>query len=72
MANSMKLVMTLKCEDGKEHDFSWKYAQEAPRTSDANALAQALITNGSIFENVPVEATAAKVVITTEEEIDID
>ena len=71
MANSMKLVMTFKCNDGKEHDFSWKYADEAIRDADARTLGSAIITNGSIFENVPTEITGAKVIVTTENELDI-
>ena len=71
MADSMKLVITCKCEDGKEHNFGWKHAQEMPELTDVKALAQALVTNGSIFENVPTEATSAKVVVTSENDIDI-
>ncbi len=71
MANTMKLVMTFNCNDDKEHNFSWKYAKELPRTNDVKALGQALITNGSIFAYVPVELLAAKVVVTSENEIDI-
>ena len=71
MADSMKLVMTFTCTDGKEHDFSWKYADESPRAADVRTLASTIITNGSIFADVPSEITAAKVVVTTESEIDI-
>ncbi|MBQ7562241.1 MAG: DUF2922 family protein [Synergistaceae bacterium] len=71
MANNKKLVMTFKCEDGKEHNFSWNHADDTMRDADAKNLADTIITNGSIFENVPVEATGAKVVVTTESELDI-
>ena len=71
MANSMKLSITCMCEDGKEHNFSWKYAQEIPEDSSVKALASALVTNGSIFKNVPTEATGAKIVVTSETDIDI-
>ena len=71
MAQTLKLVTTFECEDGKEHTFSWKYANEAPRKTDVKALGQVMITNGSIFVNVPIEMTSAKLVVTSESEIDI-
>lgn len=71
MASSMKLVITCKCTDDKEHQFSWKYSKEVPRETDVKALASALVTNGSIFEYVPAQATGAKIIVTTEDEIDI-
>ena len=72
MANSMKLVLTFKCTDGEKRNFSWNYANELPRTADVKSLAQVMITNGSIFQNVPAEILEAKVVVTTENGIDIN
>ncbi len=72
MTNSMKLVLTCDCTDGKEHNFSWKYSKEIPREVDVKALASAMITNGSIFEYVPSVVKSAKVVVTSENNIDIE
>lgn len=71
MASSTRLIITCKCSDDKEHNFSWKNSKEIPRETDVKALASALVTNGSIFAYVPVEVIAAKVVVTSEDEIDI-
>ena len=71
MADSMKLVMTFECTDGKEHNFNWKNSLEYPDDTNVKALANVMITNGSIFKYVPSKITSAKTVITTENGIDI-
>ena len=51
--------------------FSYNYANPEMSATSVKALATALITNGSVFDNPPVTAKSAKIVTTTEEEYDI-
>ncbi|MBQ7578778.1 MAG: DUF2922 family protein [Synergistaceae bacterium] len=71
MATSVKVVMAFTCDDGKNHNFSYKYADPELRTADVRTLVQAIITNGSVFDPVPVSLEGAKLVTTTENEFDL-
>lgn len=71
MATSQRLVINFECEDGKKHNFSFSNASELPRTADVKTLISTMKTNGAIFQNVPVNALSAKVIVTTSSEIDI-
>ena len=65
-----KLVLTMTTSDG-EKNFSYNYANPSATTANVKAVGQALITHGSIFENVPTEFKAAKIVTTTETVYDL-
>ena len=71
MAESMKLVLTFECNDGKKHNFSWNNSLEYPDDTNVKTLVSTMITNGSIFAYVPTAIISAKTVVTTENGIDI-
>ena len=66
-----KLVITFVDADSANRDFAFNYAKSNATTANIKALAQGIITNGSIFENVPVSATTAKLVVTSETNIPV-
>ena len=71
MADTIKIVMKFNCEDGKNHNFSYKYADRNAANSDVKALATGITANGSIFDPVPVSCEGATLVITSESEFDL-
>lgn len=71
MASSLKLQLNFTDSGGKAVSFGWKYAKSSVTGAQVKALAEALITNGSIFYNVPVNFLGAKLVQVTETGIDI-
>ena len=52
-ASSTKLVLVFANSSGEEKKYSWNYADPEVGTTKIQALVNAIITNGSIFENVP-------------------
>ena len=66
-----KLVITFVDADNANRDFTFNYAKSNASTANIKALANGLITNGSIFEHVPVTAKTAKLVVTNETTIDV-
>ena len=71
MASGCKLVITFIDTTSMERDFTFNYAKSSATVENIKALAQGIITNGSIFENVPVSAKIAKLVVTSETTIDV-
>ena len=71
MAAGTKLVMTFLDGLNEERNFSFSYAKASASAANIKALAGLIITNGSIFQHVPVTAKSAKLVTTTETGIDI-
>lgn len=71
MAVGTKLIITFLDASSTERNFTFNYAKSNATTQNIKALAQGLITNGSIFTNVPVTAKSAKLVVSTETDIDI-
>ena len=69
---SRKLVCTFTDAEGSDINISFKYASEEIEDADVKALITGIVTNGSIYEKTPVSAKSAKVVITSEDDIDID
>lgn len=67
---SSKIVLTFGTSGG-DKNFSYNYANSDTTTETVKALGTAIVTNGSIFEDVPSALKAAKVVTTTEEEYDL-
>lgn len=70
MASGVKIVFTMGTPNG-DKTFSYSDAKSSATITQVKAFAQALVTNGSIFENVPSEVKAAKLITTTEEEYDL-
>lgn len=72
MADSAtRIVLEFACEDGNNHNFSYNHSKELPDPDGVKAVGQAMITNGSIFSNVPVKLLSAKTVVTQSNNIDI-
>ena len=66
-----KLVMSFLKADGSEMSLSYNYADPEVEAENLTALMNGIITNGSIFENVPAVSKSAKIVTTTTTELDI-
>lgn len=63
--NGTKLVLTFLDASGNDVVFTFDYANSVADVEDVKALMSGIITNGSIFQNVPVTAKAAKTVTVT-------
>lgn len=70
MANTVKIIYTCSTPDG-DKNFSYTPAKSSASLAQVKAAGNALVTNGSIFENVPTAVTAAKLVTTTETAYDL-
>lgn len=54
-----KLVLVFADANGKEFSLSWNYVSSELSQSNVSALITAILTNGSIFANVPVTCKSA-------------
>ena len=71
MAAGTKIVFSFGNALGNTINYSYNYGNpDATSLSVKNAM-NAMITNGSIFRNVPVSIKGAKAVLTTETEFDL-
>jgi len=61
---SSRLVLEFTTSSG-DKSFSFNYADPQVTSADVKALAQAMITNGDIYETVPLTIKSAKIVTTT-------
>ena len=68
---SVKLKLKMGTIDG-EKTFSFPNAKMSPTKAQVKTLAQALITNGSIYKYVPLEARQAWIEVTTENYYDLE
>ena len=71
MAIGTKLVITFIDSNAHERNFSFAYASPTATSNAIKTAAQAIITNGSIFQNVPVAVKDAKLVTITETNINV-
>ena len=71
MASGIKLVLKFEDSNGKDVIFSFNYAKPSTTTTQVKALMNGIITNGSIFTNVPATAKSATLVTTSESEYDL-
>ena len=71
MAN--RLVLEFYDSNRGTITMTYNHAEESEdiRTADVRALVNAIITNGSIFQSVPVSAKSAKLVMTSESEFQL-
>lgn len=69
---AVKLQFSFTDSEGKSTTQSFSNADPSVEASDVKALAAAIITNGSIYKAVPVAVKSAKLIQTTETEIDIE
>lgn len=72
MAAGTKLVLTFTTSAGRTTTHTYNYADPGATTSAVKTLCNTIITNGSIYENVPVAVKSAKTVTTSENEYDLD
>ena len=70
--STSKLVMTFLTSSGDTTILSYNYIKPDITNPQVNAILQSMITYGSVFANVPVEAKSAKLVTTTENEFELD
>ena len=66
MAAGTKLELTFLKADGSKTVFTYNYANPEASSNSVKALMNGMITNGSIFENVPAVIDSAKLVTTSE------
>lgn len=72
MAITNKLSLTFATQTGSSSTLSFKYANPNVASAKVKALINGIISNGSLWANVPVSAKSAKIVIIDEEKFDID
>lgn len=65
-----KIVITFATDNG-DKNFTYNHASTEATSTQVKTFITAMITNGSIFQNVPLSAKAAKIVTTTENEYDL-
>lgn len=70
MAAGTKLVCVFADADGNNITMSYNYADPEVSTSSVQAFCQGVITNGSIFDKIPLRIKSAKVVSTSERVIE--
>ncbi len=71
MAEGSKLVLTFSNASGNNTTISFNYADPSVSSAAVKALANGIVANGVIYDNVPTETKSAKMVITTETEYDL-
>ena len=67
-----KLVLSFATADGETVTFGYNYAKSNLQAIAVEELMAEIINGGSIFAKVPVLAKSAKLVTTTETDIEID
>ena len=72
MAAGTNLVLVFKDSDSNNVTMNYKYADPEVSTASVQELVTGIITNGSIFDKVPLTAKSAKVVTTTERVIELN
>lgn len=70
MASGTKLVYKVGTTGGTK-TYTFNRAKASASTSAVKALAQGIITNGTFFQPQPITVNSAKIVVTTETDIDI-
>ena len=71
MALGTKFIATFLDANGDDVVFVFDYADRSADETDVKNFMAGVITNGSIFQNVPVTAKSAKMVTTTETAYDL-
>ena len=69
--STSKLVLEFYDSTGGTFKHSYPHVDEDVTTNKVKGLVQATITNGSIFDKVPVSTKSAKLVTTTESEFQL-
>ena len=71
MASEVKLVLGFETVAGKSMTLTYNYAKPSATAEQVKALMNGIITNSSIFTNVPATAKSATQVVTSENEYDL-
>lgn len=71
MALTTRLSLTFGTEDGTTTTMSFNYADPEVTTQLVNALMNGIITNGSIYQKVPLTKKTAKLIQTSTDEFDL-
>lgn len=71
MAEGTKLQLVFETNEGKNTTMTFNYGKPSAEATAVRALGQAIITNGEIFENVPVTLKSAKTITTSENVYDL-
>ena len=71
MASGTKLVMSFNDGEGITRKFTYNYIKPGLTTTNLKNLMNGMITNGSVFKYPPATKKSAKLVTTTETEIDV-
>ena len=71
MAAGTKLQLKFETMAGIK-TWNFAYAKSEPTDQQVRTAMQAMITNGSVFENPPIRASSAKTITTTETVFDIE
>lgn len=72
MAEGTQLVFEFADADAHSVFFVFPYGDDDASSADITAAANAIISNGSIFQNPPVRLKSVKAIISTECEYDLD
>ena len=72
MTESSKLKLVFKNAGGEDVNFTFSSADKNVESSDVRALMNGMITNGTIYTNVPVAISSATMITTTETEINVN
>lgn len=70
MATTARLVFEMNTAGGSR-SFGFNYANPTASSGNVRTAGQALITNGSIYQNPPLSLKSAKMVQTTTTEYDL-
>ena len=71
MAIGTRLVMVFQDATNTDRTFSFGYIDPQASVANVKNVVQSIIDNGDIFANVPLTAKSAKLVTTTETDINI-
>lgn len=66
-----KLALEFYDSNSKVVKMNFNYASQSATTANVKALMSGIVTNGSIFANVPEDQKSAKLIVTTETEYDL-
>ena len=67
-----KLVLSFATTDGETMTLAYNYIKSNVDTMAVQDLADGIVANGSIFAKVPVIAKSAKLITSTETDIELD
>lgn len=71
MATVTRLAMSFTKSNGDPVTMSYNYAKPTATNAQIKALMQGIITNGSIFKNVPAYIKSAEFITTDKTAIDL-